>query len=109
MRETHQKVLQSLKRFEQAQSEEQIELSQLKNELATYVEALKKSSMKFFRRGQYQECYEVLTLLVEIEPDSQAARDFLEIAAKRFWRAAMGIVLALMSSIPRFRVKWRTF
>lgn len=83
MRETHQKVLQSLKRFEQAQSEEQIELSQLKDELATYVEALKKSSMKFFRRGQYQECYEVLTLLVEIEPDSQAARDFLEIARQK--------------------------
>ena len=109
MRETHQKVLQSLKQFEQAQSEEQIELSQLKDELATYVEALKKSSMKLFRRGQYQECYEVLTLLVEIRPDSRPPETSWRLPAKRSWRAAMGIILALMSSIPRFRVKWETF
>jgi tetratricopeptide (TPR) repeat protein len=83
MKEIHEKVSQSLRRPEQAQSEEQVKLDQLKKELATYVETLKKSSMDFFNQGQYQDCYEVLALLVEIEPDNQAARDFLEIAGRK--------------------------
>lgn len=90
MKEIHGKVSQSLKRFEQAQSEEQVKVGQLKKELVTYVETLKKSSMNFFNRGQYQECYEVLTLLVEIEPDNQAARDFLEIARRRILESRDG-------------------
>src|SRR6266850_861071 len=83
MKEIQVKVSQSLRQFGQAQSEEQVKVDQLKKELVTYVETLKKSSMNFFNRGEYQECYEILTLLVEIEPDNQAAGDFLEIARLR--------------------------
>jgi tetratricopeptide (TPR) repeat protein len=83
MKEIHEKVSQSLRQFGQVPSEEQVKVGQLKKELVTYVETLKKSSMNFFNRGEYRECYEILTLLVEIEPDNQAAGDFLEIARRR--------------------------
>jgi len=79
MKEVRQKVSQSLKEFEGLQTEEQLRVSQLQRDLAAYVEALKNASMSFFSQGQYQECYEVLMLLVEIEPHNQAAIDFLEI------------------------------
>ncbi len=83
MKELQARVSQSLNRFEETQTEEQLRAIELKKEIVSYGETLKLSSMTFFIQGQYQECYEVLTLLVEIEPDNPAAQDFLQITQRK--------------------------
>ncbi|HVN78594.1 MAG TPA: PEGA domain-containing protein [Terriglobia bacterium] len=75
MKELRARISQSLTPSEEAETGEQ-------QEIVSYVDTLKRSSMIFFILGQYRECYEALTLLVEIEPDNLTAQHFLEITQR---------------------------
>ena len=75
MKELRARISQSLTPSEEAETGEQ-------QEIVSYVDTLKRSSMIFFILGQYKECYEALTLLVEIEPENPAAQHFLEITQR---------------------------
>jgi tetratricopeptide (TPR) repeat protein len=83
IKEIHERVSQSLNESGTPQTEEPPEIVQFRKAFATYVGTLKKSSMTFYSLGRYQECYEVLTLLVDVEPDNRAASDFLEITRQK--------------------------
>jgi tetratricopeptide (TPR) repeat protein len=83
MKQLQAKVSQSLSQPDEAQTEEVLRVSQLQKEIGAYVENLKQSSMSFFRQGRYQDCYEILALLVEMEPDNKAAQEFLEICRQK--------------------------
>jgi tetratricopeptide (TPR) repeat protein len=83
IKEINERVSESLNESGTPQVEEPPEIVQFRKAFATYVGTLKKSSMTFYSLGRYQECYEVLTLLVDIEPDNTAASDFLEITRQK--------------------------
>ncbi len=83
MRELQAKALKTTSEADDTQAEEQLTASQLQTEMAAYVENLKQSSMIFFSQNRYEECYDALTMLVEMEPGNGAARDFLEICRQK--------------------------
>src|SRR5215510_5618012 len=87
IKEIHERVSESLNESGTPETEEPPEIVQFRKAFATYVGTLKKSSMTFYSLGRYQECYEVLALLVDVEPDNQAASDFLEITQQKVLEA----------------------
>jgi tetratricopeptide (TPR) repeat protein len=88
MKQIRAEVSQSVRQFEKIPYEEQLKIGLLKAELTAYVETLKNASMSFFNQRQYEQCYEALTLLLEIEPGNDSAQEFLDIVWRKIQEAA---------------------